>query len=380
MKTHVCLASGQILPNVLPVLLEKPHRVILLVSPEMQTQAERMRKIFQDRAIQVRSYEIPAYGFADTLEVCDAVIRDYPDDELTLNVTGSTKIVALAAYQQFYCSSRRIIYMDTEHHELLELGEPPRALPVTRNLLDVKTGLACYGKHFDEAQSRDKGTVARKRKTLTGQVCRLFLNAPDLLRDCNRQLNAQDKRMPPFFLRVQIQNKVGEQLLTLLVQSGLAAPSSADQVCLQSEAVRFYLNGGWLEEYVFNVVQDWKLPETDCRLNVGFEWRNAGVRPKKGETSNELDVVFTAQNRLHLVSCKTSSLDTLKNAGKDALHELDSMKANAGGLFARAMLVSFHPLKEADFRRAGELRIAVTSGRDILRLQERLQQEWQLRN
>ena len=52
------------------------------------------------------------------------------------------------------------------------------------------------------------------------------------------------------------------------------------------------------------------------------------------------------------------------------------MKANVGGLFARPLLVSVHPLKDADFRRAQNLKIPVVSGNNILHLQERLQQEW----
>lgn len=114
----------------------------------------------------------------------------------------------------------------------------------------------------------------------------------------------------------------------------------------------------------------------DCLLNVNFEWQIQRAASKKKKTENELDVVFSCNNRLHIISCKTSSLDILKNAGKDALHELDSMKANVGGLFARPLLVSVHPLKDADFRRAQNLKIPVVSGNNILHLQERLQQEW----
>lgn len=193
---------------------------------------------------------------------------------------------------------------------------------------------------------------------------------------CNRQLNEYDKKEPPVFLYVNNLPGPGTELFDLLVQEGIAVPSGADTLCLQSEAARFYLNGGWLEEYVFNLIKGLSINGLDCLLNVNFEWQIQRAASKKKKTENELDVVFSCNNRLHIISCKTSSLDILKNAGKDALHELDSMKANVGGLFARPLLVSVHPLKDADFRRAQNLKIPVVSGNNILHLQERLQQEW----
>lgn len=376
MKMHVCLVSGQPVPNVLPVLLERPEKVALLVTPEMQEQAERLKNIFRARAIQISVYEIPAYDFAGALAACDAVVQQSQADELTLNVTGGTKITALAAYQQFYFGGKRVIYMDTEHEQLLELGDQPTAMPVRQNLLDVKLCLACYGKRFNEAGTRSKIDTARRRKAATEKLCRLFLNNPDMLRACNRQLNEYDKKEPPFFLYVNNLPGPGTELFDLLVQEGIAVPSGADTLCLQSEAARIYLNGGWLEEYVFNLIKGLSINGLDCLLNVNFEWQIQRAASKKKKTENELDVVFSCNNRLHIISCKTSSLDILKNAGKDALHELDSMKANVGGLFARPLLVSVHPLKDADFRRAQNLKIPVVSGNNILHLQERLQQEW----
>ena len=43
MKTHVCLVSDQLIPNVLPVMREKPERVILLTTEKMQNKAALLR-------------------------------------------------------------------------------------------------------------------------------------------------------------------------------------------------------------------------------------------------------------------------------------------------------------------------------------------------
>ena len=65
MKTHVCLVSDQLIPNVLPVMREKPERVILLTTGKMQNKAALLRDFLQRRGANVASQpiEIPGEGF-----------------------------------------------------------------------------------------------------------------------------------------------------------------------------------------------------------------------------------------------------------------------------------------------------------------------------
>jgi hypothetical protein len=75
----------------------------LLVSPEMKAQADRLKKIIQPRGIAVEMREIAsADDFAAMQQTCEGIIAENPEAELTLNVTGGTKIAALAAFQAFY--------------------------------------------------------------------------------------------------------------------------------------------------------------------------------------------------------------------------------------------------------------------------------------
>ena len=119
----------------------------------------------------------------------------------------------------------------------------------------------------------------------------------------------------------------------------------------------------------------------DCHLNVNIEWDTHGANPP---TKNELDVLFTYQNRLHVISCKTSNMNRSKDGpeppkGKETLYELDSLTKASGGLLARPMLVSVHPLRPEDFQRAREQKIKVICGSAILQLQERLENHWKLK-
>ena len=216
----------------------------------------------------------------------------------------------------------------------------------------------------------------RNGRANTSLLCSLFLHNPEVLHSINGQLARQVQSNIPQ-LDFADMDEPGVQVYDLLVQTGMAEPADSTRLCVPDRANRFYLHGGWLEEYVFNTVADMQLAGMDSQLNVGIEW-NADVTGRK-RTTNELDVLFTHQNRLHVISCKTSRLDEETSEGRGALYELDSLHTSAGGLFARAMLVSFHKLKEHDARRAKDMRITVVEGDDIRRLREIMLTKWNLR-
>ena len=52
MSTHVCLVSAQLIPNVLPVLAERPRQAVLLITPQMENQGRLLEKFFRERGVQ----------------------------------------------------------------------------------------------------------------------------------------------------------------------------------------------------------------------------------------------------------------------------------------------------------------------------------------
>jgi hypothetical protein len=146
-----------------------------------------------------------------------------------------------------------------------------------------------------------------------------------------------------------------------------------DRLVFRDEADRFYVNGGWLELYVFAEVLGLR--------SAGRRLQDLGrgvqvIRESRGQpVHNELDVAALADNRLYIVECKTRNWPSAGEAGPgaEALYKLDALGDLLGGLQAKAMLVSYQPLPDADRRRAADLRIAVCAGEDMQRLSEHLQ-------
>ncbi|SUP51623.1 Domain of uncharacterised function (DUF1887) [Vibrio metschnikovii] len=142
-------------------------------------------------------------------------------------------------------------------------------------------------------------------------------------------------------------------LLDDLVDSGIATYQQGILTFVNEDARRF-ANGEWLETLVHSTVKQIQhdLPTIqDCSLNVQV-YRQLGER----EVRNELDVATVVNNKLHIIECKTKGM---RDDGDDTLYKLESLRDLLGGLQARAMLVSFRPLRHNDITRAEDLGLAL---------------------
>ncbi len=120
------------------------------------------------------------------------------------------------------------------------------------------------------------------------------------------------------------------------------------------EEARRFANGEWLESLVHSTVRaiQNELPTIqDHSLGVQV-YRKIGER----EVRNELDVATIVNNKLHIIECKTKGM---RDDGDDTLYKLESLRDLLGGLQARAMLVSFRPLRHHDLVRAQDLGLAI---------------------
>lgn len=155
-------------------------------------------------------------------------------------------------------------------------------------------------------------------------------------------------------------------LLSDLVDTKLATYQNGI-LTFASEDARRFSNGEWLETLVHSTVkqiQD-ELPTIqDHSLNVQV-YRQLGER----EVRNELDVATVVNNKLHIIECKTKGM---RDDGDDTLYKLESLRDLLGGLQARAMLVSFRPLRHNDITRAEDLGLALIGPDELKDLKNHL--------
>lgn len=103
---------------------------------------------------------------------------------------------------------------------------------------------------------------------------------------------------------------------------------------LDAERTRF-LNGSWLEEYVYHRLRDEGV--YDVALGVEGTWDGTdGAR-------NELDVVAVHANRLLVVECKTARHGNNAAVDDQQLYKLDSIGDTLRGFFGFIWLVTARP-------------------------------------
>ncbi len=347
-RIHVCLVSYQPIPDLIPLKTEelKPEKVVNLVSPDIKVQAARLKKIASDWGIEVEERQIEPYDLDSARATCLDLLAHYEEDDLTLNVTGGTKIMALAAFEVFREFKKEIIYVDTQD-EKIQILSPDAATAAFRSVIRVKPYLTAYGQKIIEDRT-DHEMIQRNRSTIDAFLRDLRkYELPISILNGYAAPHRNTRTFPLYVALDEHHRKIPEfmELLVLLRERGIVSLQGERIIFPELSAIEF-LSGGWLEEYVFDVVSS--MPDTNSRMGVRIEWLQSGPKP----ATNEYDVVFTHNNRLYLIECKTKRF-----AGRDrqevneVIYKLESLKNSAGGLYGKGMLVSYRKLTDQQKKR-----------------------------
>ena len=369
-RIHICLVSAQPIPNLIPLKMEelRPGKVINLVSPDMQVRAGRLKKIANEWGISVEEKQISPYDLASARDTCLSLLAEHEDDDVVLNVTGGTKLMALAAFEVFREGDRQIIYVDTQNEMVQVISPEPHTIPF-RSLIKVKPYLAAYGqtikydRTYREMVSQNKQVVDTLVKNSPKYESAISIMngyaAPLRVKRIfpqGKPIDDRHREIPEFM-----------ELILLLEDKKILCLQEGKIVFPELSAVEF-LSGGWLEEHVFDVVSS--IPYSDARMGVKVEWGQSGSTP----TTNEYDVVFTRNNRLYLIECKTKRFagSDLEGSTEDLIYKLESLKDAAGGLYGKGMLVSYRKLTDAQKRRLKLNGIEYCDGLELKNLQAKL--------
>lgn len=348
MNIHVCLVSDQVLANLIPVLMERPDKVVLACSADMARKKldKRLKKLLECESIAVEIHsDAPDAGLTQiqefALELAGKLEAEHPDANLVLNATGGTKLMALGFVEVFRGIAQQIIYTDTAHRRIEALpdtkGHAGTPLPMN-NVLDVAQYLAAQGINSGRAISDDPGWRARAAyrkaaaKYLGRNAEKLDSFIGNLNRLANDAFNKTDRLLGPRQNFGSPPRGVWVEALRLLADAGLLGWNSGDSeiVFIDEERTQF-LRGGWLEEFAWHTLADEKV--FDARL--GVEVSGDGT----SDTKNEFDVLATHANQLLFIECKTLRFNPNENDNELA-YKLDSLGKAARGLFGETWLLS----------------------------------------
>jgi hypothetical protein len=371
MTIHLCLVSAQVTPNLTPLLdpATRPEQVILVVSADMRQQADWLEQFIKPRGIKVSRWDVDnPYDVEAIRDRMFEQISEMADHEqLVLNATGGTKPMSIAAYEIFRNLDLPIFYVHPEKDRLIWMHNPKEhSHQDLADRIKLDDFLGVHGAQVVGAVQR-QGLNHRELSICQYLVQEIDRFSPPLgvlnwlagsAEGALRSKPLSEVRNPVDDLELLIDEFTSQGFLRL----------QDNRLVFSDEQDRFFVNGGWLELYAYDICaqlrSEYGLQDLGRNIHVQRTQRGKGI-------PNELDLALLLDNRLHIIECKTKKWE--KNGpGANALYRLDTLKDLLGGLNARAMLISYRKLPKHDRQRAADLRIDVCAGRDLHQLKGKL--------
>ena len=342
---HICLVSEQSIPNLLPVFSSqcRVDKVIYICSGYFKAngKVEALSQIIKSQKVDVQVYDLKdAYSKPEVEALVEQIIDENNGEEtsISLNVTGGTKLMSLAAYEVCYSLGKPIYYVDKNILRWLYNAPAP---DLDTEQLDGKLTInQILNSYSVDVIQKNRKKVSDRSQFLINKLINNHQNNPTLIKTLNYHAMLA-KKTPDLSSTINDKewgNPMFRGLLEHLEHDGLLERLSKNRIRFNSEESRFFLNGGWLEDYVFFVLQQIQTsnPEliNDVARSVEIQFKD---KMTKQSTKNELDVVFVKDNQLFIIECKTKIIPKNPSNKQDGetqamIYKLGSLLKSLGGI------------------------------------------------
>ncbi|MDY0152354.1 MAG: DUF1887 family CARF protein [Candidatus Cloacimonas sp.] len=320
MKILVSLVSEQTIPNILLIKSLSGIDRYLFISTQLMKDSGRREWICA--VCNICDYDeilVKEHSYADIIMHLNALVTYYPSDTIyVVNITGGTKIMALATCDHFRKAKAQILYIPPQqtHAQLIHPSAIEEFVPLTYSL-DALEYLKAYGISVEPISPITNHT------SFLDKVFGFIAQSP------NRGL-------------AQIINNLGNKYAdcagTKEVVHHFASLLNIHPDQVLEPAWLQFIKGKWFEEYLTYWISQC-LPEARIYTNIKIS---------KDNVQNELDLTFAYANTLYVIEAKTA---VKLPAVKDYLYKLDSLRRDFG-LFPRCFLSIADSNNEADWLRA----------------------------
>lgn len=382
MKLHICLLSAQLLANYLPIKLEKPDLVFFVSSAftEKAGHTQQFEKMLKGLGINyVKASQLaPTDDFVQLREYFLNLIDEIEQlnaSEITLNITGGTKLMAIAANEILKTKDTRVIYTNTQADKIEIIKDDDSHSVQLPSLLTINEYLEAYGvspKSYNN-QNQEWVNTVNSRKALTKQLVTYFDKDKKFLGMLNYRVQQALSKIPNSHQKCL---KNPKQTFSTLTRSQCNLLQTIEKYGLidfdkKQNSIYFkgvkeaeYLGGFWLEEYAYFTAIDAGIEKVHC--GQAIQWDK--------NTRNEIDIVLMHKNRLLIMECKTRNYDKDRKKDADTIYKLDSIAEDLKGLYGAKWLLSMDSAKEGTLKRAKSQGIKFITGNELKNLKDTILQ------
>ncbi len=376
---HVCLVSEHTIPNILGIFHFNPDELLFITTEDMEKK-EKVSSILKTLNRLGRKYDerfskitIQEDSILDCHRKIEKWIEGKEDADFIVNLTCGTKVMSIAAYEYFKDYSSKMIYIPIPKNEFI--SPFPKKSPGRSTALDLRLNvvqyLTAYGLDIvNEAKLNRYRNEASGRRELSNWLVKHYIRIKNFLvwLGGNLRDHRDDKE---YYLEGQFSGAT-ELEVELMEKLGFSRKDDNISIKLNRSNLR-YLTGGWLEEYCFNEMAE--------LTGKGIDDVVLNLKLRKGE--NEFDVMFTKDNALYFVECKSLDQETDKKA--DILYKIGALQKEFG-LRINSFLVTTSPhiLKDGQIKfslrsRAEQFRTKIVPPSEVINFKRFLIQQLEIK-
>jgi len=336
MKTClVSLVSDQTIPNILVALHFRPDFLLFFSTKKMEEKVKTkaildtllMRGL--DYTSNYHVFQVNENSLLDLQQqFIDWTAKTGDAYNYIVNLTCGNKLMSLSAYDLFKEYEATMVYVPIPRNEFL-IPFPkhrPKEPTLLKERLSVEEYLTAYGFSINNKSKTIKNfQKAKERRKITEFIINRYEVLQELFYTFIQDLRELIKKFPKngyaYSLGKTLKNDSEREMLKLF---GFGYENGKFIKNLDKSECRF-LCGGWLEEYVYIAVEE--ALGIKGNVMIGVE-----AIDRKGN-KNEFDVIFTYENSLNLIECK--SLDPgegseFKVGIIDFYYKLGALRRNFG--------------------------------------------------
>ncbi len=369
MSVHIMLVSDQAAANLLPALdaVLKPTHAVLLVSKRMVQRANHIATVLTENGIKTQQVQLEDEHDMVALEhaVLEVAARVDGEKDIVVNLTGGTKLMALAVQSVAQAAHWPAFYLDIDTDSVVWLDKTKPSHKLTQQLR-LRHYLGGYGFALKDGIERPQPNASWQ--VLMTDLIQNVGSLEEPIGQLNYLCQVADKSLRVKLTRQQNDSLSLDALLRKFEEKKLLK-RQGEELIFASEDARRFASGGWIEHHVYQTVCG-----VTGDLLIRDKAANLQVTDSSGQP-NEMDVAFMARNRLFVIECKTAKMNNPDDTkANDTLYKLSENCRRIGGAGTRGMLATYRPLRESEQRLAKALQIEVVSSRELARLDERLKQ------
>ncbi len=357
MKALLILVGGRPLPNILTVIHENPEVIVALCSkesvnrewPDLKQAISRLLPLCPIKELD----PVDAFDVITIQKTCEEELLGNCDADWVFNVTTATSLMTLGAYKaadkfrEQYGLSIKCWYLNTANTRVIPLVGEGR----DDNIFSIKVVqyVTAYNYELQEGNlkfyrgryQKDDSLAIAKRLGKNPQEAYLLKQIMNEAAEKGSPKRSKDGEEEIFKGGYKIEKCTSSEAYSLLEEleaaellKNLRKDSSGFHFTL-SERQYAFLNGAWLELYVYKTAQDLGIFH-DCQWNKEIVDNNPEREAKTALQYNELDVSMTYKAQLLIVECKTGK------AGFESktLDDLVTIADLVGGRFVGKLLVT----------------------------------------